>query len=728
LKFIPSHLRTRIVLFFLLQTILTIAALFIHWKDVHSKILADEQARIDILAHLYMTQFSKALDIDDLDKQKIVIDQITSEIMLFIHPISKQPMFKGLEVELSNNELLVQRLPEKDSSVFVSEVLIISEKQQMPVGLFRLYYSGDFFTQITKGVQIQLVVLCVCMLVASIIIWFLLANQLKPLHMLFIALKDWHPKCIDFQLPPINKRCSTEIMRVHEAIKDLLNEHKKNWLLLEQRVEERTRELKQARDEATLAQKHAEAASKAKSEFLANISHEIRTPLNSIVGFSQILINKSKALSIPDSFKQFLKNIQISGENLSELINNILDISKIEAGKMELSIEPLNIRTLIQSIYHINKAQALKNNIQLNYHIDPTLPEIISSDRTKLNQILMNLVGNAIKFTPAHKKIQIKVFNIENQTIEFQIIDQGIGIPKDRHQTIFGLFEQVDSSISRQFGGTGLGLAIVKKLVTLLEGEVWLTSQPNHGSTFFVRVPLVESFEIINASNDINDITPKDYNFLKTNRILVVEDNPMNQEVIHVFFQELGLDVELADNGHMGIEKTLQLKPDLILMDMHMPGMDGISTIKQIRLHPEVKDVPIVALSADAFAQQRNLAQSVGVVDYLTKPLNFQQLYPVLDKYLRKVQTHKSTNKSDQPLPDHLKLNMRLECDRLATLPFYDAAAILDQLTSMMEKCEPYNTWYMAIFKKIEKAVFQANEALYNQLIEELNHVEHSNR
>ncbi|MCP4113513.1 MAG: hypothetical protein GY749_49630 [Desulfobacteraceae bacterium] len=190
-------------------------------------------------------------------------------------------------------------------------------------------------------------------------------------------------------------------------------------------------------------------------------------------------------INLRNSYKEFqnyLKNIQTSGQNLSELINNILDLSKIEAGKMELS-EPLNIRTLIQSIYHINKAQALQKGISFQYDIDSGLPDIISSDRTKLNQILMNLTGNAIKFTPSGKEIRIRATKDDNQIL-FKVIDQGIGIPRDRQENIFGLFEQVDSTITRKFGGTGLGLAITKKMVMLLNGEIWLRSVPGKGSVF----------------------------------------------------------------------------------------------------------------------------------------------------------------------------------------------------------------------------------------------------
>ncbi len=478
-------------------------------------------------------------------------------------------------------------------------------------------------------------------------------------------------------------------------------------------------ELKKVESELIQARKAAEASSAAKSEFLTNMSHEIRTPLNSIVGFSQILLNKTKNIPLPKEFQNYLKNIQTSGQNLSELINNILDLSKIEAGKMELSIEPLNIRTLIQSIYHINKAQALQKDISFQYDIDSGLPDIISSDRTKLNQILMNLAGNAIKFTPSGKEIRIRAIKDDNW-IMFKVIDQGIGIPKDRQENIFGLFEQVDSTITREFGGTGLGLAITKKMVMLLEGEIWLRSAPGKGSVFFARIPLlippVQSIEQ-------DEMHFQDFCFLKENQVLLVEDNPMNQEMIQALFYEMGLDIELAANGQAGIEKALALKPDLVLMDMHMPGMDGITAIRHIRSHPEGADIPIVALSANAFTEQQCVARSAGVEEYLTKPLNFQKLYPVLIRHLRHDPQYIPETEKKQVhdlLPEPVVKQLRKEFETLSKMPFFDAAALTDQTAKMTAMCKDYECYYLRVLKKIDDAIFASDEGQFYLLVRDV--------
>ncbi len=218
-------------------------------------------------------------------------------------------------------------------------------------------------------------------------------------------------------------------------------------------------ELKRTEKTLKVAKKEAGSVSRTKTQFLANMSHEIRTPLNSIVGFSQILLKHLEAYGLPRKFTQYLETIKMVGNNLSELINNILDLSKIEAGKTSISFEPINLRLMVQGIYFINKTSALEKGVHFNYNFDQHVPGIIDSDRTKLNQILMNLVTNAIKFTPKDKEVRLMTSR-DNNMIKFEVIDNGIGIPEERLSMIFDQFEQADGSITRDFAGTGLGLAI----------------------------------------------------------------------------------------------------------------------------------------------------------------------------------------------------------------------------------------------------------------------------
>ncbi|MBU2645003.1 PAS domain S-box protein [bacterium] len=469
------------------------------------------------------------------------------------------------------------------------------------------------------------------------------------------------------------------------------------------------------------AKHQAESASSAKSRFLANMSHEIRTPLNSILGFAQLLMKKARKLALPKDFQHYLANIQSSGENLSELINNILDLSKIEAEKTTLSQENINLRLLVQGIFHINKSQALKKSVHFNYEFDPDLPEVIRSDRTKLHQILINLVSNAIKFTPANKKVVLSALR-DGDWLFLQVHDEGIGIPANRLPYIFDAFEQGDESMTRHHGGTGLGLAIVKQVTELLGGTVTVDSQVGKGSLFRVRIPLLEAEgEEIRES----EIHWEEIRFAADNRVLVVEDEPTNQEMIAVLFRELGLEIIIAANGQQGIDQALTLQPDLVLMDMHMPGIDGMEATQQIRQDSRGRKIPIVALSADAFIDQQKAALKAGVSEYLTKPLNFKKLIPVLHRYLRCDITGKpALREADHlpPLPGEFVEIMKAEFRTLAGIPPFDGKAVKIQVEKMLTVCKDYDTPYKAVLANIQNASQSRNSQLIPQLIREVRH------
>ncbi len=378
---------------------------------------------------------------------------------------------------------------------------------------------------------------------------------------------------------------------------------------------------------------NAEKASRAKTEFLANMSHEIRTPLNAIVGFSQVLLNRAdKSETFQKKTRDYLEYIKNSGEHLTELINNILDLSRIEAGKMTVSYEDFDIHQLLNSIFHMHENTARSKGLDFRLDLHSSLPTYIRSDRVKLNQILVNITANAVKFTEAGR-VDIKASRI-GEDIVISISDDGIGIATDRLKSIFEAFEQADNTTTREYGGTGLGLAISRLLVELLGGKIEVQSKVDVGSIFTIIIPHLE------ANSQEGGSTSSEPTNFGDNTILVVEDDLMNQVVIQEFFNALGLEVLLVENGRAALERLAEMSendtlPDLVVMDMHMPVMDGWETLASIRNDQSLADLSVVALSADAFEEQRSKALLAGFDDYLIKPVNIKELEMVSKKYLK---------------------------------------------------------------------------------------------
>lgn len=469
------------------------------------------------------------------------------------------------------------------------------------------------------------------------------------------------------------------------------------------------------------AKRLAESSNLAKSKFLARMSHEIRSPLNSIVGFSQILLKKAQRTDLPPDFRHYLENIRTSGENLTELISNILDLSKIEAGKTPVTEEDINLKLLVQGIFHINLALAINKDVNMKYEFDPGLPEFIRSDRTKLHQILMNLVSNAIKFTPPKKNVFIKAKRVDHDLI-FEINDEGIGIDKDKQKQIFEAFEQVDESMSRFYGGSGLGLTIVKSATELLKGDLQLKSEAGKGSAFTVRIPFIPPKS---PSREQTEISWEDLQFSPENKVLVVEDDATNLEMIEVLFKEIGIEIEKANDGRTGIQKALERQPDLILMDLHMPGMDGIEATQEIRTREEGQNLPVVVLSADAFSERRNTAIASGVSDYLTKPLDLKKLAPILSRYLKAADSHTSVSRDIgklTPMPDSIREQLLSEFQILAEIPPYDAKGIKIQVEKMLVLCNPYDSPYYDLLIRIRHASLSGNSQNIPSLLKEISY------
>jgi len=382
----------------------------------------------------------------------------------------------------------------------------------------------------------------------------------------------------------------------------------------------------------------AQAADRAKSEFLAVMSHEIRTPLNSVMGFADLL----NETSLDDGQKEHVDMIRRSGDALLMLLNDILDFSRIESGKMPIQPSAVEVRTCLRDVVDLYRATAQSKGVSLQMDVDPDVPKTLCTDPGRLRQILLNLIGNAVKFTPAGEVlITAKSGEKDPKDGRFPLLievsDSGIGIPPDRISRLFKPFSQADSSTTRRFGGTGLGLAICKRLSELLGGDVFLKKSSSSGSVFAVELPLV-ALPVMDGA-PVEDAALEsgfDGGHKQSLRVLVVEDNPVNSILAQRMLTSLGFASDSEENGQVGVLRHEQQPYDIIFMDLQMPVMDGLEAASMLRKyeaeHPDVPPAYIIALTADAMTGDRQRCIEAGMNDYLSKPIRRAEMAAVLKK------------------------------------------------------------------------------------------------
>ena len=423
-----------------------------------------------------------------------------------------------------------------------------------------------------------------------------------------------------------------DITQLKETELELL-EHKEH---LEKLVAQRTEDL-------ALAKEQAEISSQMKSMFLSNMSHEIRTPLNAIIGFAQLLFKTG----LNEQQKDYLTKTVNSADVLQSLLGDILDLGKIEAGKLDIEYKPFEVRKILEQSLHIFDVEVRNKRLKLSYEIDPDLPKYLTGDPVRIRQVFINLIGNAVKFTDEgsiHVGLTALQCNTQSYTLEFTVTDTGIGIAKEDYASVFDIFTQVDSSFIRGKGGSGLGLAISKQLVEIMGGTIDAESQLGSGSTFSFELPLdlAQESPMKDDQLSLQNITFKEL------KILLVEDNVYNREIVCEFLRNMDISVDEAENGQKALEMIKSTPYDMVFMDIQMPVMDGLTAM--CILKDKGSTIPVAAFSAHTSIVEQQRSLDAGMIAHLNKPFKFSEVKQLLLKHFsQKVSRLNTTNDEQTP-------------------------------------------------------------------------------
>ncbi len=545
-------------------------------------------------------------------------------------------IFASLEPEDDSDKNLLPSVPNEPGEQFLNWHIYFFEPVEQGGDLLGTLLIVSDLQEIFERMEYYAVIVLVIVLIALFVTYRMSADLTENVSHPILDLADTMRKVSDRNDISIRgrKKNDDELGFLVEQFNGMLGQIQagsekleRAYESLEDRVKQRTVELERSREVA-------ENANRAKSEFLARMSHELRTPLNAVIGFGQLLEMNLRD-EVDDQSLENLTRIVTAGQHLLALIDDILDLSKVETGYLSLSLEDASLSNLIMEVKELMEYWENKKNVEITIDSNSFQNVFVFADRVRLRQVLINLVSNAIKYNKENGTVNVScVAGTSEDMVVLKVEDSGVGIPMDKLNDLFEPFNRLNAE-STEIEGTGIGLALTQKLVHLMNGEITVETDEGVGSTFSVHLPKGQNPETVNSesemANYLEDSPHKSNGFC----ILYVEDNPLNQSLVQqVFENEETIKLLTANEGNQGFEMAKEHHPDLILLDMNLPGLGGREVFRKMQAIDALKDIPVIALSAEAMDADIKKTLDLGIKSYLTKPINVEELASMVKQYL----------------------------------------------------------------------------------------------